>query len=55
MLDIIKTKEAEEGFYPTPDDLAAKLLEGIDWKRIETVLEPSAGKGNLVYSTALFM
>lgn len=52
MLDIIKTKEAEEGFYPTPDDLAAKLLEGIDWKRIETVLEPSAGKGNLVYSAA---
>lgn len=49
--DIITTAEAEEGFYPTPPDVAKDLLEGIDWSRISTVLEPSAGSGNLVYAT----
>ncbi len=42
------TPEASKGFYPTPPDLADKLLAGIDWHYIETVLEPSAGKGDLV-------
>lgn len=46
--DIISTHEAEKGFYPTPESLADKLLEGIDWHYISSVLEPSAGKGNLV-------
>lgn len=42
------TEEARSGFYPTPPEVADKLLEGIDWDMIEDVLEPSAGKGNLV-------
>lgn len=42
------TEEARSGFYPTPPKVAEKLLAGIDWKMIEDVLEPSAGKGNLV-------
>lgn len=37
-----------EEFYPTPEALAQKMLEGINWHYIETVLEPSAGKGDLV-------
>ena len=45
---IITTDEAREGFYPTPPNVVEKLLEGIDWLKIENVLEPSAGKGNLV-------
>lgn len=48
MLDIITTADAEQGFYPTPEKVAEKLLEGLDIWKIETVLEPSAGKGNLV-------
>lgn len=35
------------GFYPTPDSLAMKMLDGIRWDYISTILEPSAGKGNL--------
>jgi hypothetical protein len=46
--EIITTEAAQEGFYPTPPAVADKLLEGIEWDVIETVLEPSAGKGNIV-------
>jgi len=46
--DIVATPEAERGFYPTPPSVAEKMLEGIDWMKVSTVLEPSAGSGNLV-------
>ena len=49
---ITTTTEAQKGFYPTPLELADKLLTDIDWDYIETVLEPSAGKGDLVKATA---
>ena len=45
---VVTTEEAVRGFYPTPPDLAEKLLDGIDWNSVENVLEPSAGKGDLV-------
>ena len=48
MLDIITTAEANQGFYPTPEKVAKKLLEGLNLWKHETILEPSAGKGNLV-------
>ena len=35
-------------FYPTPLALAGKMLSCIDWKRVKYILEPSAGKGDLV-------
>ncbi len=35
-------------FFPTPDTLLEKITEGMDFSRIETVLEPEAGKGNIV-------
>lgn len=50
--NIVITPEAHKGFYPTPPALADKLLSGIDWQYIETVLEPSAGKGDLVKAAA---
>ena len=34
-------------FYPTPAALIDKMLDGIDFKEISTVLEPSAGKGDI--------
>ena len=46
--DIIKTPEAEQGFYPTPAELVHKLISGEDALKAKTILEPSAGKGNLI-------
>ena len=40
--------ENYKDFYPTPEWVADKMLEGIDWLMIESVLEPSAGKGDLI-------
>ena len=40
--------EGNDQFYPTPDDVAGKMLAGVDWDYIETILEPSAGKGDLL-------
>jgi hypothetical protein len=38
-----------DNFYPTPKSLAVRMLSKIDYKRkINTVLEPSAGKGDLI-------
>lgn len=36
------------GYYPTPIHLINKMLSGIDFKQIQSVLEPSAGDGNLI-------
>jgi len=44
----ITTTNGNDQFYPTPDSVAEKMLAGLDWDMIETILEPSAGKGNLV-------
>lgn len=41
-----------EEFYPTPPDLIDKMLDGIDWHYINTILEPSAGKGNILKEIA---
>lgn len=46
--EIITTEEAQQGFFPTPQAVAKKLLEGLNLWKYETILEPSAGKGNLV-------
>lgn len=37
-----------EQFYPTPENLANKMVEKVDWKKVSYVLEPSAGKGDIV-------
>ena len=35
-------------FFPTPKHLIDKMLFGLDLKMINSILEPSAGKGNIV-------
>lgn len=45
---MLTVTEGNDQFYPTPDDVAGKMLAGIEWDYIETVLEPSAGKGDLL-------
>ena len=51
MNTIILTEEkAKKNFYPPPADVAGVMLKGINLKRVHTVLEPSAGKGDLIYA-----
>ena len=35
-------------FYPTPEKLIDRMLSDIDFTMVHTILEPSAGKGNIV-------
>ena len=35
-------------FYPTPEWLVDKMLDKVNWKDVTSVLEPSAGKGDIV-------
>ena len=49
---ILTTSVGKDQFYPTPSELAAQMLEDVDWAYVGTVLEPSAGKGNLAYEIA---
>ena len=42
----IYTKSDYE-FYPTPENVVLKMLEGLDFSKVDSVLEPSAGKGNI--------
>jgi len=39
-------------FYPTPQPLIDKMLSGIDFRKIDSVLEPSAGKCDLCEGVA---
>ena len=34
-------------FYPTPESLIEKMLDGVNLNRVKSVLEPSAGKGDI--------
>lgn len=50
-----KWKEREEKdmndykeFYPTSEELVNKMLDGVNLNYVKTVLEPSAGKGDIV-------
>ena len=48
----LTTTAGKDDFYPTPSWLAGKMLSGLDYKMIRSVLEPSAGKGDLVDAIA---
>ena len=49
-MSVLKYVEDERNseFYPTPEHIVEKMLEGIDWNYVETVLEPSVGKGDIL-------
>lgn len=47
----VEDKQTSE-FYPTPPELVAKMLDGIDWDFVNTILEPSAGKGDILREVA---
>lgn len=37
-----------KNFYPTPDKLICKLIDGVKFDEISSILEPSAGQGHIV-------
>ena len=39
---------SKKNFFPTPQSLSMKMLQGIDFATVGSILEPSAGKGDLV-------
>ena len=44
--------QGKDQFYPTPPSIANEMLSGVDLRMIKTVLEPSAGKGDLAMALA---
>ena len=35
-------------FYPTPEALVDKMINKVDWSAVTSILEPSAGKGDIL-------
>lgn len=51
VMNLVENRETSE-FYPTPESLIRKMLGKVDWKTVQTVLEPSAGKGDILREIA---
>lgn len=45
---------ANKDFYPTPKDLAGRMIAKVNWKDVSFILEPSAGKGDLIKAVKAF-
>jgi len=45
---MIKIGKDNKNYYPTPNEIVNKMICNIDWNTISTILEPSAGSGNIV-------
>lgn len=46
---VLMRMESGAEFYPTPKPLIQRMLSGINWHMVKTILEPSAGKGDIVH------
>lgn len=46
-IDYVEDKDTSE-FYPTPENIIEKMVEGIDFSYGLSILEPSAGSGNIL-------
>ena len=46
------TTRGKDQFFPTPPKIASMMLDGLDTDFVCSVLEPSAGKGDLVHAIA---
>ena len=46
--NMLTTTGGNDQFYPTPPELVQKMLTGINFDEVKTVLEPSSGKGDIV-------
>lgn len=45
-------RDCDRCFYPTPPELAERLTQDINWYLVRSVLEPSAGKGDIARAAA---
>lgn len=52
LVNYVESERAGKTFYPTPLSLIEKMLSGIKWNYISSVLEPSAGKGDIAQYVA---
>ncbi len=43
----VEDKQTSE-FYPTPEKIVNRMLDKVKWDIVETILEPSAGKGDIL-------
>ena len=55
LVETVTSDRARKTFYPTPRAVAEKLLETVDVRPVKYILEPSAGKGDLVTLTVGIM
>lgn len=46
---------SDTGFYPTPSKLAGRMLGLVKWDTVFSILEPSAGKGDLADAAKRFV
>lgn len=51
LLQLVENEQTSE-FYPTPESLVKKMIAGVDFCYIHTILEPSAGKGDILREIA---
>lgn len=51
LMQMVENEQTSE-FYPTPESLVEKMLSGVDFAYIKTILEPSAGKGDILRGLA---
>lgn len=51
VMNIVENEQSSE-FYPTPASLVEKMISGIHWESVKTILEPSAGKGDILREVA---
>lgn len=52
IMGLVENKNTSE-FYPTPERLIDRMLNGVDWRSVDSVLEPSAGKGDILKAIAV--
>lgn len=48
MNDVTMYTSEENQFYPTPENLVWEMALNIDFRRVNSILEPSAGKGDIL-------
>ena len=51
VIGYVEDKKSSE-FYPTPEELVDRMLKDVDFRDISTILEPSAGKGDILQGIA---
>lgn len=47
VIQMVETERAQSTFYPTPAALIDKMLSNVDLDKVGSILEPSAGKGDI--------